>query len=133
MTNCEERAIAKGRGKPAYLGGTRPGLGAAVRLLVPSGSPRAFSPRDDKVCGEGHAGSGIGYTTRSLSLRGGSGARDAAIHRVSREGDRVLRFAYWSPVDRHGLRPRDDKTGKTEYYEWTLKKLKRICPKYFAF
>jgi hypothetical protein len=44
-----------------------------------------------------------------------------------------MRFAYWFPVDRHGLRPRDDKTGKTEYYEWTLKKLKRICPKYFAF
>ena len=76
---------------------------------------------------------GGSVTPHTLSLRGGSGARDAAIHRVSREGDRVLRFAYWSPVDRHGLRPRDDKTGKTEYYEWTLKKLKRICPKYFAF
>ena len=80
-------------------------------------------PRDDSSKGLPH----------TLSLRGGSGASDAAIHRVSREGDRVLRFAYWSPVDRHGLRPRDDKTGKTEYYEWTLKKLKRICPKYFAF
>ena len=64
---------------------------------------------------------GGSVTPHPLSLRGGSGARDAAIHRVSREGDRVLRFAYWSPVDRHGLRPCDDKTGKTEYYEWTLK------------
>ena len=44
-----------------------------------------------------------------------------------------VRFAYWFPVDRHGLRPRDDKTGKTECYEWTLKKLESICPKYFAF
>ena len=88
-------------------------------------------PRDDKL--EKEWSVGFDDDTRTLSLRGGSGARDAAIHRVSREGDRVLRFAYWSPVDRHGLRPRDDKTGKTEYYEWTLKKLKRICPKYFAF
>jgi hypothetical protein len=50
-----------------------------VRLI--SGSPRAFSPRDDK--------SGIFHHEESkengvtfLSLRGGSGARDAAIHRV---------------------------------------------------
>jgi len=37
---------------------------------------------------------GGSVTTHTLSLRGGSGARDAAIHRVSREGDRVLRFGY---------------------------------------
>ena len=59
----------------------------------------------------------------TLSLRGGSEARDAAIHRVSKEAY-GCRFAYWLTVDRHGLRPRDDKTGKMEYYEWTLKKLK---------
>ncbi len=28
---------------------------------------------------------------------------DAAINRVSGEGDRVMRFAYWFTVDRHGL------------------------------
>ena len=28
---------------------------------------------------------------------------DAAIHRVSEEGDRVMRFAYWFTVDRHRL------------------------------
>jgi len=28
---------------------------------------------------------------------------DAAIHRVSGEGDRMMRFAYWFTVDRHGL------------------------------
>ena len=60
-------------------------MGFSVRLLVHSGSPRAFSPRDDKVWGR-YAVSGI-VTTRSLSLRGGSGARDAAIHRVSRNAD----------------------------------------------
>jgi hypothetical protein len=105
-----------------------------------------------------------------LSLRGESGARDAAIHRVSgradgfvssltgsqwiatglrprddkggvfyhegneevkfsfchceedgrttrqsivfRESERGWRFAYWLTVDRHGLRPRDDKGGE---------------------
>jgi hypothetical protein len=30
------------------------------------------------------------------------------------EGERVCLFAYWFTVDRHGLRPRDDRTGK----EW---------------
>jgi hypothetical protein len=48
-----------------------------------------------------------------LSLRGGSGVRDAAIYRVSEVGGRTgLRFAYWLTVDRHGLRPRDDKGGE---------------------
>ena len=51
----------------------------------------------------------------------GAQATDVAIHRVSRKGVWVMRFPYWFPVDRHGLRPRDDKTGKTECYEWTLK------------
>jgi hypothetical protein len=38
--------------------------------------------------------------------------RDAAIYRVSEVGGRTgLRFAYWLTVDRHGLRPRDDKGG----------------------
>ena len=39
-------------------------------------------------------------TTHSLSLRVGRQS-DAAIHRVL--------YASWSTVDRHGLRPRDDK------------------------
>ena len=60
-------------------------MGFSVRLQVHSGSPRAFSPRDDKVWGR-YAVSGI-VTTRSLSLRGGSEARDAAIHRVSGNAD----------------------------------------------
>ena len=60
-------------------------MGDEIRSLAHSGSPRAFSPRDDKVWGR-YAVSGI-VTTRSLSLRGGSEARDAAIHRVSRNAD----------------------------------------------
>ena len=31
---------------------------------------------------------------------------------VFRESERGWRFAYWLTVDRHGLRPRDDKVGK---------------------
>jgi len=37
---------------------------------------------------------------------------DAAIHRVSGGRDRVGLFVYWFTVDRHGLRPRDDKSEK---------------------
>ena len=46
--------------------------GSAVRSLDHSGSPRAFSPLDDNT---------------HLSLRGGSEARDAAIHRVSQDAN----------------------------------------------
>ena len=41
----------------------------SLRLQVHSGSPRAFSPRDDKTL---EGGSFISLTTHSLSLRGGS-------------------------------------------------------------
>ena len=34
---------------------------------------------------------------------------DAAIHCVSRGRGRVRLFVYWFTVDRHGLRPRDEK------------------------
>ena len=55
--------------------GTRSGL--SVRFPPHSGSPRAFSPRDDKMKGKDVGGS---VTSRSMSLRGKSEARDAAIH-----------------------------------------------------
>jgi len=42
-------------------------LGDAVPLLVPSGSPRAFSPRDDKVCGEWHGR--FGYNAHFVIAR----------------------------------------------------------------
>ena len=51
----------------------------------------------------------------TLSLRGESGARDAAIHRVPGVCVRVCLFAYWLPVDRHGLRPRDDKISLNQW------------------
>ncbi len=100
------RERSEGRGNPSCLEGTQTSL--SLRFQVHSGSPRAFSPRDDKM------GSGflcMSLNTHFLSLRGGSGARDAAIHRVSRGRKRVCLFAYKLTVDRHGLRPRDDKMG----------------------
>ena len=78
----------------------------SLRFLIRSGSPRAFSPRDDKM------GSGflpISSTTHCLSLRGGSEAWDAAIHRVSRDTvDLSLRFLVHSGSPR-AFSPRDDK------------------------
>ena len=44
--HCEERTKWPTRQSTAYNGGVRI---SAVRLLVHSGSPRAFSPRDDKI------------------------------------------------------------------------------------
>ena len=62
------------------VSGTRAGL--SVRLLVHSGSPRPQGARDDKGGIFYHEGSeSIGVFL--LSLRGRSGATDAAIHRVS--------------------------------------------------
>ena len=71
--------------------------GLSVRLLVYSGSPRAFSPRDDK------GGGGVLFViARRTTVRnsnpsclGGCG--------------RVCLVDYCLTVDRHGLRPRDDK------------------------
>ena len=88
-------------------------------------------PRDDKVCEGMTVGGSVTHTLCHCEEGAERGTRQSIVSRGKAIG--CLRFAYWSPVDRHGLRPRDDKTGKTEYYEWTLKKLKRICPKYFAF
>ncbi|MDC3335919.1 hypothetical protein OAV71_05365 [Opitutales bacterium] len=51
--------------------------GFVSSLTGPSGSPRAFSPRDDKVGSDGSVR--FGYNT-ILSLRGGSVASDVAIH-----------------------------------------------------
>jgi hypothetical protein len=90
------------------VSGTRAGL--SVRLLVHSGSPRPQGARDDKGGVFYHEGSeDIGVLL--LSLRGGSGARDAAIHRVSGDldgnADRFLR-ASGSP---RAFGPRDDKGG----------------------
>ena len=60
--------------------------GLSVRLLRTSGSPRAFSPRDDK--GGIFTMKGVKKMKSSnLSLRGVSEVRDVAIHRVS--GDAV--------------------------------------------
>ena len=92
------------RGNPSCL--EERGSGLSLRLLVHSGSPRAFSPRDDKVGRNGVCGS---VTSHSLSLRGGSEASDAAIHRVSRDADGLsLRLLVHSGSPR-AFSPRDDK------------------------
>ncbi|MFL2913077.1 MAG: hypothetical protein ACJZ64_00385 [Opitutales bacterium] len=75
--HCEERAKRRTR-QSIVSRGTQTGL--SLRSLAHSGSPRAFSPRDDKVGSDGSVR--FGYNT-ILSLRGGSVASDAAIHRVS--------------------------------------------------
>ena len=52
---------------------------------------------------------------RSLSLRGGLQVRRGNPSCL--EGrDRRMRFAYWFTVDRHGLRPRDDKMWSESVY-----------------
>ena len=53
----------------------------------------------------------LAMTTHSLSLRGGSGASDAAIHRVLREADGVVSSLTGSQWIATGLRPRDDNMG----------------------
>ena len=50
----------------------------SLRLLVHSGSPRAYALAMTRWGNDA-----LAMTTHTLSLRGGSGASDAAIHRVS--------------------------------------------------
>jgi hypothetical protein len=60
---------------------------SAVRSPTHSGSPRAFSPRDDKVW----------HGALCLSLRGKSGAKDAAIHCMQwSRTENALRFTVHS-------------------------------------
>jgi hypothetical protein len=47
-----------------------------------------------------------------LSLRGGNASDRRGNPSCLRESGRGWRFAYWLTVDRHGLRPRDDKGGE---------------------
>ena len=51
--------------------------GLSLRLLVHSGSPRAYALAMTRWGNDA-----LAMTTHTLSLRGGSGASDAAIHRV---------------------------------------------------
>jgi hypothetical protein len=44
-------------------------------------------------------------------LRGENEVTDMAIHRVAEVDGRGCLFAFWFTVDRHWLRPRDDKVG----------------------
>ena len=81
--------------------------GLSVHLLRASGSPRAYSPRDDK--------SGI-FTMKGVEVveflhchceeRAERETRQSIVSRRTRAG---CLFVYWFTVDRHGLCPRDDK------------------------
>ena len=65
----------------------------SLRLLVHSGSPRAFSPRDDK---------GV-VSAWYLSLRGGSLSDRRGNPWCLGGRVRTVRIGYWLTVDRHGL------------------------------
>ena len=56
-------------------------------------------------------------STRSLSLRGKSGARDVAIHRVPGEANGFVYSLAGSQWIATGLRPRDDKVGSDTRYK----------------
>jgi hypothetical protein len=81
-----------------------------VRFLCTSGSPQAFSPRDDKVW-SGMVVYGSVTTHTLCHCEKGGGADDAAIHRVSNDAnDLSLRFLVHSGSPR-AFSPRDDKAG----------------------
>ncbi len=65
----------------------------SLRLLVHSGSPRAFSPRDDKSV----------VSAWYLSLRGGSLSDRRGSPWCLGGRVRTVRIGYWLTVDRHGL------------------------------
>ena len=58
-------------------------------------------PRDDRVLKNG--------SVHNLSLGGGNGSERRGNPSCPGGGGRVCLYAYWLTVDRHGLRPRDDK------------------------
>ena len=68
--------------------------GNSLRSLAHSGSPRAFSPRDDNTL---------------LSLRGGSASDRRGNPSCLVRRKRGILFALWLTVDRHGLSPRDER------------------------
>jgi len=82
-------------------------MGFSVRLLVHSGSPRAFSPRDDKVWGNG--GVRFGYITIIVIARRerSEGGGNPPCLRVTRTG-LSLRLLVHTGSPR-AFCPRDDK------------------------
>jgi hypothetical protein len=93
LCHCEEGA-ERGTRQSIVSRGTRSGL--SLRLLVHSGSPRPQGARDDNTL---------------CHCEERAQARDAAIHRVSRDVDGFVcsvSGSQWIPT---GLRPRDDKGG----------------------
>ena len=70
-------------------------------------------------------------TTKTLRLRGGH-ASDRGGNPSCLE-ERVRLFSSLAGSPSIGTGCYDDKNGKTECNNWTLKNLEKICPKYFAF
>ena len=78
-------------------------MNAFGEFCVLNGSQRiatGLRSRDDKVVGKDGVGS---VTTRSLSLRGESASEGRDNPSCLGEGGRVMWFACWRTVDRHGL------------------------------
>ena len=55
-----------------------------------------------------------------MSLRGGSGSEGRGNPTACNGHVRIIPFAHWITVDRHGLRPRDDKEWKENSSEHNL-------------
>jgi hypothetical protein len=88
-----------------------------VRFVAHSGSPRSFSPRDDKVSGGDRER--FGY----IAIFDIARRERQRTTRQSTEYNRhvrTMRFASRFTVDRFELRPRDDKNCKMEYSAWTV-------------
>jgi len=85
----------------------------SVHLLVPSGSPRAFSPRDDKTL---EGGSFISLTTHSLSLRGGSASDGRGNPSCLRGRVRLVCSLLGSQWVATALCPRDDRGLKRDLF-----------------
>ena len=97
---------SEGRGNPSYL---EEGGRICLFAYWPPVDRHGLRPRDDKA--ERNGSVRFGYNT-ILSLRGGSVASDAAIHRVSIDAfDLYLRLLVHSGSPR-AFSPRDDKVVK---------------------
>ncbi|MFL2927119.1 MAG: hypothetical protein ACJZ72_00825 [Opitutales bacterium] len=103
--HCEERAKRRTR-QSIVSRGTQTGL--SLRSLAHSGSPRAFSPRDDKVWGNGSVR--FGYNTIFVIARKERErqTRQSIVSRGTQTGLSPRLLAH--SVSPRAFSPRDDKS-----------------------